>query len=834
MERLCMGCMREYDDRYEICPHCGYKADMQANQAYYLTPGYILHKRYIVGKVLGAGGFGVTYIGWDYLIKRKVAIKEYLPGDLATRMPGQDELTIYGGERQTQFRDGVKKTMDEARHLAQFASVPGIVHVYDCFECNKTAYIIMEYLDGISLKEYLRTRGTMTEKEALPVILQLATAMDTVHKSGLLHRDIAPDNIYVLNPEEPEDLRVKLLDFGAAHFAFNAYSKSVSVMLKQGYAPEEQYRSRGDQGTWTDVYALAATFYKMLTGVTPEDALERKVKDEVKKPSKRGIKISKPVETALMNAMNVRIQDRTLTMESFTSELIAADVEARKATKDEDPKLAVPRWFWAASAVGTGILMLVAVLLATGVIKLHVNTGKTSLDANMVRVPNVVNQDAQEAEDMLLERELRMSRDKMVYSSEVPLNRISYQEIRENTTVEKHATLVVWISKGEEKGVVPAVKGLLQEEARKLLQERGFQNISIEESMEPGVYLSVLGMSVEPGENLPLSQEIVLTVCMNKEEQDGDGSKVVLMPEVAGLARQAAQQELERAGLKVNWAEVSDDAPVGTVLGQDPAAGSSVNAGSYVTVRVSKGVDRIYMKNLQLMTEAEARAELERLGLSVGSVSMEYSDTIDQGKVIAQSIPADAEVRKGDKVNLVVSRGRRPEETEPQQDLAALQAEEAARQAEEQRRMEEEARRAEEQRAAEEASRAAAEEAARQAAEASSRAAAEEASRQVAEAQSAVEETTGAAVVEAATREYSEDYVEVWSVEGYSEQEAREEIYDMGLSMGTIKREHSDDVPAGCVIDQKPRSGRHVKKGIKMNLTISLGPSPEEEAEAEQ
>ncbi len=824
MKRLCMGCMQEYDDKYEICPHCGYMADMQANQAYYLTPGYVLYKRYIVGKVLGAGGFGVTYIGWDYLIKRKVAIKEYLPSELATRMPGQEALTVYGGDQEIQFRDGVKKTIDEARHLAQFTSVQGIVHVYDCFEWNKTAYIVMEYLDGMSLKEYLKEKGPMTEEQAIPVILQLATAMDVVHKSGLLHRDIAPDNIYVLNPDEPDALRVKLLDFGAAHFASNAYSKSISVMLKQGYAPEEQYRSRGDQGTWTDVYALAATLYKMLTGVTPEDALERKVKDEVKKPSKQGVKISKPVETALMNAMNIRVQDRTLTMESFTSELIAADVEARAVTEERNPGLAVPRWFWAAAGAGAGLLMLVAVLLATGVIRLHVNTEKTSLEENMVRVPNVINQYAEDAETLLLEKELRMSRDKMVYSSEVPLNMISYQELRENTAVEKNTTLVVWISKGEEKGVVPAVKGLQQAEAEQLLRERGFQNIAIEESMDEGLYLSVLDMDAEPGENLPLSQEIVLTVCMNEEEQRGDSTRLVSMPDVQGLTRDAAREKLEEQGLLINWVEVTDDLPVGTVLGQEPKARTSVNAGSYVTVRVSKGADRIYMKNVQLMTEAEAIREIEALGLAAGSISREYSDTINEGKVISQSIQADEEVKRGDTVNLVVSRGRKPGSSEPRQDSSSRQAEEAARQEAEAQRFAEEQRAAEEAaRQAAEAEKLAAEEAARQAAEAKQRAA-EEAARQAEEARNRAAEEMA--------RDRSEDYVEVWDLDGEREEDVREQVRDMGLKMGSVSRDYSDEVPAGCVMSQKPKAGRRVKKGTKMKVTISMGPKPEERTEA--
>lgn len=830
MKRLCMGCMQEYDDQYEICPYCGYQENMQTNQAYYLTPGYILHKRYIVGKVLGAGGFGVTYIGWDFLIKRKIAIKEYLPSELATRMPGQESLTIYGGEQRLQFLDGVKKTIDEARHLAQFTNVPGIVHVYDCFECNNTTYMVMEYLEGMSLKDYLKKEGRMTQEQAIPVILQLATAMDIVHKSGLLHRDIAPDNIYVLNPDEPEALRVKLLDFGAAHFASNTYSKSISVMLKQGYAPEEQYRSHGDQGTWTDVYALAATLYKMLTGVTPEDALERKVKDEVKKPSRQGVKISKPVETALMNAMNVKAQDRTQTMESFTSELIAAEVEARAVTPDPAPVLPIPRWFWAAAGIGASVLMIVAVLLATGVIRLHVNMGKTSLEANMVRVPNVINQDADTAEKTLLERELQMSRDKMVYSSEVPLNRISYQEIRENTTVEKNTTLVVWISKGEEKSVVPAVKGLQQKEAERLLKERGFENIRIVESMESGAYLSVLDINVESGENLPLSQEIVLTVCMKELEQEKDGSKVVIVPDVTGLMQEEAQNQLEVLELNINCAEVADESPVGTVLGQEPSAGSSVNAGSYVTIRVSRGADRIYMKNLELMTEAEAREEIERLGLRVGNITWDYCDTVNEGKVISQSIAADMEVKKGDRVNLVISRGKKPDDVELQRQKESRQAAEAQQRAA-----------AEASRQAAEAQQRAAEEAARQAAEAQQRAA-EEASRQAAEAQQraaeeasrqAAEEQSRAAVVEASIAEekYLEDHVEVWDMIWDPEEDVPEQVEDMELTMGSVTRAYSDEIPAGHVMAQKPKAGKWVKKGTKMNVTISLGPEPESESE---
>lgn len=689
MNRLCMGCMREYDDRFNVCPHCGYEFNTPPKQSYHIPPGSVLQQRYIVGRALGFGGFGITYIGWDYVMARKVAIKEYLPSEFATRMPTQLKVTVYSGEREEQYKEGLIKTMEEARRLAKFESVPGIVQIYDCFEENGTSYIVMEFLEGMSLKDYLAEKGNMTPEQALPVVLQIAAAMEAVHKTGILHRDIAPDNIYVLNPDEPDSLRVKLLDFGAARYATTKHSKSLSVIIKPGYAPEEQYRSRGDQGTWTDVYALAATFYKMLTGVTPEDAMERSVKDEVKKPSRMGIKISKPTETALMNAMHVKIQDRTQTMEEFSQELMAAEVKERAVTKDKQAVASIPKWFLAVAGVTLAVGAAAAVLMMTGVIKFRINSGASHLEKNMVRVPNVVNQDADVAETVLAEESLGMSRDKMVYSTEIPLNMVSYQEIKENTSVEKNTTIVVWISKGEEKGIIPAVRGLQKEEAEKLLQEAGFKNIRIEESMDPGVYHSILDISEDQGANIELSKEIVITVCMNEEDQEGNAGEQVVMADLSGMTLAEVKGALEEAGLKLNLVEEYSDDPAGMVLGQDVLAGEEVNKDSYVTVRISKGPEKVYMKNVGLMTLEEATAEIEGLGLKVGRVSEQYSDSVAAGKIISQSVAQDAEMKKGDVVDLVISKGKdpakeqkkAPAETRKQQSSEA-EAAEAKRQAE--------------------------------------------------------------------------------------------------------------------------------------------------------
>ena len=151
MQTRCLGCMEQFESKYKVCPHCGYILGTQAEEAIHMEPGSLLHNRYIVGKVLGYGGFGITYIGWDGTLEQKVAIKEYLPGEFSTRMPGQTQVTVFNGEKSEQFRDGLKKFIEEAKRLAKFQNEPGFVKIFDSFEENETAYIIMEYLDGITL-----------------------------------------------------------------------------------------------------------------------------------------------------------------------------------------------------------------------------------------------------------------------------------------------------------------------------------------------------------------------------------------------------------------------------------------------------------------------------------------------------------------------------------------------------------------------------------------------------------------------------------------------------------------------------------------------------------
>lgn len=318
--KLCMGCMAELKDQESVCPHCGYAQGTAAQESYYLNPGTVLNARYIVGKVLGYGGFGVTYIGYDTLLKRVTAIKEYFPSNFATRSMNSRRMTIYSGDAYEQFRDGLESFISEARRLANLNHVEGIVRIYDCIRDNDTGYIIMEFLKGQTVKEILKRREKYDCKEAQKVIFPVMDALREVHRAGIIHRDIAPDNIFIT-----EEGEVKLLDFGAARYAASSKSRSLSVILKAGYAPEEQYRSHGKQGPWTDIYALGATFYRMITGVRPEDSIERMVEDDLQPPSALGADTSPQQDDAVMKSLSIKMEERYQNVEEFKDALLLAE-----------------------------------------------------------------------------------------------------------------------------------------------------------------------------------------------------------------------------------------------------------------------------------------------------------------------------------------------------------------------------------------------------------------------------------------------------------------------------------------------------------------------------
>lgn len=312
----------------QVCPFCGYREGTPAAAPHYLKPGTVLAGKYLVGRGLGHGGFGTTYIARDQVLGIKLAIKEYLPQDCASRQPGTNQVTPYSGEGGKRFTEGLESFLQEARTLARFDGSPNIVGVRDFFTENGTAYLVMNYLEGITLKQYLVRSGgkPVPFDKMLGILLPVMDALRTVHAAGLLHRDISPDNIFLTTSGQ-----VTLIDFGAARQSMNV-QQSMSVILKPGYAPEEQYRSRGRQGPWTDIYALGATMYRTLTGRIPPESLERQKNDCLVPPSRLDIRIPAYAEAAILRAMAVRAEDRFQTIDEFRAALLGGGSAAPTPT----------------------------------------------------------------------------------------------------------------------------------------------------------------------------------------------------------------------------------------------------------------------------------------------------------------------------------------------------------------------------------------------------------------------------------------------------------------------------------------------------------------------
>ncbi len=315
-QTLCVGCM-ENDSGLPECPTCGRPFDLPPRSPLQLKPRTLLHEQYLIGRALGDGGFGITYLSWDLGLESRLAIKEYMPNGVAGRSGGESKVVPYTEQTKQEFEWGLDRFLEEARTLKKFSNHPGIVAVDTVFKDNGTAYLVMEFLDGVTFEEFLARRGGhITFETAMRVVLPSMDALAAVHAEGILHRDISPDNIYLTRSG-----KVKLIDFGAARNALGQKSRNLSIILKEGYAPEEQYRASGIQGPWTDVYAMAATLYHAITGKIPQPALDRQAQDKLQWPSQLQIQIEPRIEAALMKALSIKASDRFQSMEDFKAAL---------------------------------------------------------------------------------------------------------------------------------------------------------------------------------------------------------------------------------------------------------------------------------------------------------------------------------------------------------------------------------------------------------------------------------------------------------------------------------------------------------------------------------
>ena len=328
--RRCMKCMHPLTAGETVCPECGRAYGSANAETFALKPGTILEGKYLVGEMLGQGGFGITYIGFDLLLEQKVAIKEYYP--MSTGMVSREGHSTVVWSSAMMGKTGTQKGFDsflkEARKMAKLGGIPGVVGVKSVFIQNETAYIVMDFIEGETLLKKLQKNGPMDFDSCVKLMTPIMQALAEVHEHGIIHRDISPDNIMVR-----PDGKLILLDLGAAKDldiqGNDGSVQSSQMVAKHGFSPIEQYSKSGKVGPWTDIYAMAATIYYCCTGILPPPATDRTIDDTL---------ACQPLLTQtqfgiLADCMRMRPQDRPQSMDTLLQMLTRLQGEAKPFDK---------------------------------------------------------------------------------------------------------------------------------------------------------------------------------------------------------------------------------------------------------------------------------------------------------------------------------------------------------------------------------------------------------------------------------------------------------------------------------------------------------------------
>lgn len=690
--KICFGCFEQYDDSFDICPHCGYAEGTEPELATYMRPGAILNERYVIGRALGHGGFSVTYLAWDALLLHKVAIKEYLPSEYATRRPGESRLTIFSGKEGEYFQFGKEKFLDEAKRLSAFQNEDGIVHVYDCFSANETAYLVMEYLDGITLSEYLKKeaavlpQGRIAPEEAISMLTPVMLSLQRVHDSGMIHRDIAPDNIMLL-----KDGGVRLIDFGAARHAVHDCGKSMTVIIKDGYSPEEQYNSHSVQGPAADVYALSATLYQMITGITPPGAIERgeylqkHKRDMLPPPSKFNKAVTKTQDTAILNGMALHTQDRTQSVAELYEEL-TAQTPVRRVQETIRKRSSFSWPLWAKITAG----VLAAAIVAGGVL-LYLNrkpkTDTAAEDGSYVLSPNVVNMQVVNAVTAAEDASLHLVVEGSDYDAGVEQGRILTQNPDPGTKLAPASDLLATASLGKERpvGVMDDMSSMLKDAAEDHLTRMGLSDVQINweyvasDDEMPG---AIVSQSVTAGSTLTPSSNVTISVAQpsqtpvtpvpttpsNGSSSSGSSGSVdiselvpsedsyVTVRDYVGQSFDTAKADLRTVSLYGVKCELRyhPSIPSGSIIQQSPEGGEKILKGSGVYFVVSLGPQKQLVPNVLYKEQGEAERLLAQSGFGSASKAV-TSSYVAPGHVAAQTPLGGSEAAPGTKISLDIS-----------------------------------------------------------------------------------------------------------------------------------------------------------------------------------
>lgn len=609
--KRCWACMEPLSEE-QVCPRCHFDKSKYQSNPRCLRLGTVLNHRYFVGRVLGEGGFGITYIGWDQVLDMTVAIKEYFPSGIASRDTTSglsDRINVFEGKAEKTYQDGLRKYVNEAKNLSKFHELHGIVSIRDFFYENETAYIIMEYIRGMTLKQYIREFGKLKPENVFQVMKPVMRSLEKIHQSGMIHRDISPDNIMIT-----KEGGMKLIDFGAARVTNDSDNKSFTVMLKRGFAPEEQYRSKGQQGAWTDVYAISATIYYMITGKVPPEAMERVIEDSIEDFHSLGIQIPLHQKRAVMKGLAVLRQQRYQSIHEMYIDIY--DKETTGAILQDELE-----------------------------------------EREQEEIEQVIEHSIRKSEEISKEKGLSELSEETVLA-DVPestgIGETVLADVPESTGIGETVLVDMQVSHQSDNSQHTSTwkrPSVSQQASQKRESKKKFFIPVIATLVIVGSVVFALGvknMDTKGGQETPTPLLQFTMVDVLKETKD------------------TASELIQKIGddkLKIKYSYAySDSAKKGIVIKQSISAGESYTQGenTEITLTVSKGSEPVSVPQILGKTKEKAITLIHKADLKYEIVGYKYSSTYGRGKIMKQEPSANKKVKKGTMVKFVVSEGVKP------------------------------------------------------------------------------------------------------------------------------------------------------------------------------
>ena len=579
-KKICLGCMQEINTDDIKCPHCGFNPNAYKVNPRCLRLGTKLAGKYIIGKVIGEGGFGITYIGWDEKLELPIAIKEFFPPKIASRdtTTGNNTIYMFDHADEKSFEEGMRRSVKEARSMSKLGAYEGIVSIRDFFNENKTAYIIMEYVDGETLKEYLKENGKMEPEDVLKVMKPVMKALEQMHRTGMIHRDISPDNIMIRR-----DGQVKLIDFGATRVAQEEDEKSLTVMLKRGFSPEEQYRSKGHQGPWTDIYALSATMYYMLTGVIPPESMERVLEDKYVSLKEYDIELDTKIADAIDKGLCVLAKNRYQSMSDLIHDIYGEE-EKRVIPKKDMASMEVE------SAVGENVLDDNSTVLMDDENKTVLMDEAEKIDQIVVEKNRIVKFNGKKKIlAVIVSLAIVLIGGIFVFTAQNSGDKKELTNVasKENavTTPTTSPTPTVEVTATPEVLMPNLVNQKIEEITPQIQSIQQGANIKTIEVYSDTVPVgNIVSQLPEAGSLLNPSQPLVVTLEVSK------GEELMTVPNVKGKSLTTAKSKLKKSGLKLKTkSKYSSSYSKGKVISQNKKASSKVKKNTTIQLVVSKG-----------------------------------------------------------------------------------------------------------------------------------------------------------------------------------------------------------------------------------------------------